>query len=281
MIKCGMCRLFATMANHPIDSHPLLSGAPQSLFKQSHVDKKRPQGDGWGVGWFERGRPHVFKSAKAMYRDKKNIAIAEKRANGKVVIGHVRWASNPLKLKRDELIGPTHTQPFVHGPWLFAHNGTLFIPKEVAAQLGPWKKYVKGKNDSEVLFYWLLKHVAPEPTPANVRWAIRGLHRIWESCKKSYPIHPYPFHGLNWVLTNGRTLVALCYADPRGFGRSKALCNKKECYYQLRKRVSSNYVWVASEPLDLEPGWQTFRHGELLMATRHGSRIVSHSTKVL
>ena len=85
-------------------------------------------------------------------------------------------------------------------------------------QFGPWKKYIKGKNDSEVLFYWLLKHLQGSKNPPQaIRQAIRGIHRIWETCKKSYPIHPYPYHGLTWVLTNGKILLAFCYTDPRGF----------------------------------------------------------------
>ena len=51
-----------------------------------------------------------------------------------------------------------HTQPFSFGRWLFAHNGTLFIPREVREALGPLGRPIKGNNDSEVLFYWLMKH---------------------------------------------------------------------------------------------------------------------------
>jgi len=216
-----------------------------------------------------------------MYRDKKAVRQAAERVQGKTLVGHVRWASNPLKLRHSELIGQAHTQPFTHGQWLFAHNGTLYIPKEVAAELGPWKKYIKGKNDSEVLFYWLLKHFARRPAPAAVRQAIRGIHRIWAGCKKSYPLHPYPYHGLNWVLTNGRVLYAFCYSDPRGFGKSKALCNRRECYYQLRYRMDTGSVLVASEPLDRAPGWKGFRHGELLICRPQGKRIISRRIKVL
>jgi predicted glutamine amidotransferase len=292
-----MCRLFGAISNHSIDAPHLLSGAPQSLLKQSHIDRKRPQGDGWGAGWFEGGKPRVLKSSRPMYRDRKRVRLAGARAKGNVLIGHVRWASNPLKLQRAELIGLPHTQPFVHGKWLFAHNGTLFIPKEVAARLGPWKKYLQGKNDSEVLFYWLLKHLfssSPRRKPGSsdvnasgfrltttgmtdvaqaVRQAIRGLHEVWETCKKSYPIHAYPYHGLNWVLSDGKTLIAFCYSDPKGFGKSKALCNTRERYYQLRRQITKDHVLVASEPIDVAAPWENFRHGELLIAQQSGQRL--------
>jgi predicted glutamine amidotransferase len=56
------------------------------------------------------------------------------------------------------LIGLAHTQPFTYKNWLFAHNGTLLIQREVRAELGPLEKQIQGNNDSEVLFYWLMKH---------------------------------------------------------------------------------------------------------------------------
>src|SRR5690348_16568086 len=151
-----MCRLFALLSSEPVSSEPWLHRPSRSLLALSHIDKKRLQGDGWGVGWFRNSHPSLVKSAAPMYRDGNKVRQAARKANSRAIIGHVRWASNPLKLKRGELIGTVHSQPFSHGKWLFAYNGTLYIPKEVAAALGPWKKYIKGKNDSEVLFYWLL-----------------------------------------------------------------------------------------------------------------------------
>jgi predicted glutamine amidotransferase len=277
-----MCRLIGSISTAKMNATKLLCTAPQSLLRQSHVDRRRKQGDGWGAGYFEHGQPKLIKSPRPMYREKKRVEGAARKVKGRVLIAHVRWASNPLKLKRRDLIGLAHTQPFIHGRWLFAHNGTLYIPREVTAALGSWKKYIKGKNDSEVLFYWLLKHLARTKNPARaVRSAIRGLHRIWDGCKKSYPIHPYPYHGLNWVLSDGHTLMAFCYTDPHGFGKSKALCDRRQCYYQLRRRVTPEGVLVASEPLDQEAGWKSFRHGELLIARRQRRRIVSRSVKVL
>jgi glutamine amidotransferase len=181
-----------------------------------------------------------------------------------VVVGHVRWASNPLKLKPAELIGMAHTQPFVYKNWLFAHNGTLLIPNEVRAELGPLAREIKGNNDSEVLFYWLMKYEAYR-SPANIRRAIRGLDALWKTCRKKYPLYKYAYHGLNWVLTNGKVLIAMCYVNPGGFGKAKALCRRGEPYYQLRyKRDSSGWV-VASEPLDHDPAWKSFRHGQILV----------------
>jgi predicted glutamine amidotransferase len=276
-----MCRLFGAISNHPFDAQDLLYGAPRSLFVQSRIDRKRPQGDGWGVGWFAKGKPHALKSSRPMYQERTLVQRAGKRARGRVIVGHVRWASNPLKLKRAELIGLPHTQPFVHGKWLFVHNGTLFIPKEVAAALGAWKKYLRGKNDSEVLFYWLLKHLQGKTNAAQaVRQAIQGIHRVWETCRKSYPIHKYPYHGLNFVLSDGNTFIVLCYTDPNGFGKAKALGNSQEPYYQLRRQVKDDHILVASQSIDPEEGWERFRHGELLIAKRRGKLVTAKKVQL-
>src|SRR6185437_6135964 len=115
----------------------------------------------------------------------------------------VRWASNPMKLPKSEVIGLVHTQPFVHGRWLFAHNGTLYIPREVRAALGDWNQWIQGNNDSEVLFYWLLKHLPfllDSPSSGapigrivrGVRQSLNDLDAIWRKCRKNYPIYKFP-----------------------------------------------------------------------------------------
>src|SRR5260221_14457878 len=106
-----MCRLFGVISTLSIDAPYLLCDAQQWLLRQSDVDHRRKQGDGWGVGWFEGSKPKIAKSPQPMYRDKARVRTAANRANGNILIGHVRWASNPLKLKRNELIGTIHSQP--------------------------------------------------------------------------------------------------------------------------------------------------------------------------
>jgi predicted glutamine amidotransferase len=271
-----VCRLFGILSLDPIQSSYYLNDAPQSLLHQSNVDEKRKQGDGWGIGWFEGKRPQIFKSPQPIFSDLERVQSAVKKSKGNVLLGHVRWASNPLKLPRHELIGMTHTQPFSQGPWLFVHNGTLFIPREVKAELGSWAKYVKGKNDSEVLFYWLLKtviHGSQKSYAARLKASFRQLDKIWQGCKNRYPIYRYPYHGLNWVLTNGQELLSFCYVDPRGFDKGKALCHSGQPYYQLQVKMTDRNVILASESLDQTPGWKPLEHGRLLVAKKTGRRL--------
>jgi predicted glutamine amidotransferase len=319
-----MCRLFGAISLRPLNPAAFLTESLLSLLTQSRVDPKRLQGDGWGIGWFSGDRPRIDKSPRPLYRDAARLRQAVRRSGGNALLGHVRWASNPMKLPRRELIGLPHTQPFMweptfakatvgtrparrsfsEGGWLFVHNGTLYIPREVKAKLGPWARFVKGKNDSEVLFYWLLKHIYSLPplwgkvrmggpltltlshkgrgsTVAAVRAAVKGLHQIWRDCRKKYPLYPYPYHGLNWVLTNGRVLMAFCYADPRGFGKSRALCAKDQPYYQMQLQQTDQSLTVASEPLDPGTPWTPLRHGELVIARPQGAKLSVKRQRIL
>jgi len=297
-----MCRFFATISTSTIDAGYLLQTASQSLLYESRVRRKELQKDGWGVGWFERGRPQIYKSPNPIYKDFASphpspLGRGRSEAAGEAqttiagirrrcLVGHVRWASNPLKLPKNHLIGRVHSQPFSFGSWLFAHNGTLLIPKEVREALGPLGQYIKGNNDSEVLFYWLMKHLLPSSprrkpgsrrldwVPASagmtalvsrIRKSISELDTIWQSCRNKYPLYKYPYHGLNWVLTNGKILIAMCYVNPGGFGKAKALIRRQEPYYQLRYKHDASGWMVASEPLDHDPLWKCMRHGQILV----------------
>src|SRR5690242_18728564 len=98
-----MCRLFGTLSTHPVSASYYLENAPQSLLVQSTADAKRKQGDGWGIGWFEENEPMVFKSPRAIYRDAEALKKAAQKTHGTALVGHIRWASNPLKLPKREL----------------------------------------------------------------------------------------------------------------------------------------------------------------------------------
>jgi predicted glutamine amidotransferase len=287
-----MCRLFAALGSSLPQPSYFVHKAPQSLLHQSAADKKRLQGDGWGVGWFKEGVPQVRKSPAAMYDDRALVQRATRQMSGSALLGHVRWASNPLKLGKSELIGLAHTQPFVYQNWIFAHNGTLFIPKEAAAALPrQWSSLVQGRNDSEVLFYWLMQFLYPllenNPSPsaevvaAFVRESLESLDDVWKSCRASYPLHKHPYHGMNILLTNGETLISWSLVDPDGFGKAKALCNPKQPYYQLQRQVTKKSVIIASEPLDPKKKWEPFKHGELLIANLHGNTLKLEINRIL
>jgi len=265
-----MCRLFACLSLREQNPAWPFINAPRSLLAQSHRNPKRKQPDGWGIGWFEKDQPRIFKSPRALFRDRRSLTAACRAAHGSTLVGHIRSASNPTGLSKHQLIGKKHTQPFRQGPWIFAHNGTLNIPKEVKVHLGPWASFVKGNNDSEVLFYWILKTVATKKGRPDrlVKRSLDRLDKIWKSCREKYPKLTHPFYGLNWVLTDGEMLLSFCYEKPEGFGPARANLAKRQPAFQLQFYRDKDSVWVASEPLTAKNKWRPFKHGQLLMARR-------------
>jgi len=279
-----MCRLFSRFSIEPQGIAEPLKEGPFSLVRLSTKDSKRLQSDGWGVGWFGRGIPRVLRSSGRIYCESARVTQAVKTVFSPTTLGHIRRASNPLKLPKKALSSLQNSQPFRHGPWLFCHNGTLSIPREVKAELGSWKRFVKSKNDSEVLFYWVLKTVmsARSGTPAaRLKKSMQQLDAIWQRCKSAHPDLRYPYHGLNWVLTDGGILLAFCYANPEGFKQGVALGHKKQPYFALQIRQSRESIDVASEAWDTDSRWEALGHGVLLVVKRRRNRLHSQRFPIL
>jgi len=139
-----MCRLFGSRTRDRGGvSHELFHGA-NALRVQS-----REHPDGWGVGWYEGGVPRVIRSLTPAHGD----ADFEKLSHfvaARTVLAHVRKASIGK-------VAPENTHPFQHGPWLFAHNGT--VPDWERAR-GPLEALIdpglrselRGETDSERCF---------------------------------------------------------------------------------------------------------------------------------
>ncbi len=114
-----MCRLFGQHAHQGFDSAQPLCSADNALRFQSH---RHPHG--WGIGWWEDGLPRVRRGILPAHSDDAFLA-AGRELRAPVVVAHVREAS--VGEVRDE-----NTHPFQHGPWLFAHNGTVARFRDVA-----------------------------------------------------------------------------------------------------------------------------------------------------
>jgi len=153
-----MCRFIGYLSRTPVRADWHLVRADHALVHQSHCDCSGERHlDGWGVGYYLGEAPVVAWSAHPASQDLK-FQVASRSICARAVIAHVRAASvgsNTL----------TNTHPFSHGPWLFAHNGTLRPFEPVAAtmiQEIPPALFARrrGSTDSELIFYWLLARMA-------------------------------------------------------------------------------------------------------------------------
>ncbi|MCH7585748.1 MAG: class II glutamine amidotransferase [Acidobacteria bacterium] len=149
-----MCRLYGITGNQPAPVECALVEAQNALLHQSILDSRGVANrDGWGIGVYQHGAPTVYKSARAAAHDVEFRNTAE-RVVSRNVIAHIRAATVGSS-------GLDNTHPFQHGPWLFAHNGTLTGFEKLEPQLEAevpdhLLRQQQGETDSELMFLWLL-----------------------------------------------------------------------------------------------------------------------------
>jgi glutamine amidotransferase len=268
-----MCRFWAVHADRAVSPAEALHASPTSLAAQSRRDRAGDHHrDGWGIGWYADGRPHVVRGVLPACDDPQFAATA-KSLSSSVFVAHIRDAS----------VGPVREEnchPFTHGPWLFCHNGTIekferlrtSFERETPAELRAARR---GDTDSEHLFLWLLGGLAREgyavtdPHEAGPRERVdteglygvlhESLRRLLGRCAASQTDEPT---GLNLVLTDGRVLAAV------RFGRT--------LWTQSRAAPSAERpaIVVASEPTDGVGPWREADDRSILTIDAAGRLLV-------
>lgn len=268
-----MCRLLGLLSARNESAEPWLVRSDRSLLAQSNVSPETAQSDGWGVAWFENGgRARVEKGVGGAYEatERDRFLTAARDARGSLVVGHLRHASNPLELPRERLIAPENSQPFENHTTVFAHNGSIPFPNETRPFLGVYEPKVRGVNDSEVLFWLLVRNTQEtgDPLVGYLR-SVEDLVRVWQGLKRP-PIPP--FSGLNVLYSRGPDeLWAFClWTGDHGTG----LFDTGRRYYEMTYRETPHSVLVGSEPFDREPGaWRSLSSGHYLVARRRGEHV--------
>lgn len=251
-----MCRLFGQLTPAAETAAPYLADSDFSLLAQSHAAPDNQQKDGWGIGWFHGGEAVVAKSPGFAFAEKDAFGNSARRAVSQAVVGHIRAASNPRGIPRDQLITMDNTQPFTDGRWVFAHNGTLNIPLEVADALGPLKAKLRAQNDSEVYFWQWVKHAERLGDPVKAFAAcVEEDWRLWERCKDKHADKPAPYSALNAVVSDGASLYALCHKATAGLATS-AIFTPAQPWQVMSYCHRDGRVVVGSEPLDARPDWK-------------------------
>lgn len=264
-----MCRMFAVLSSEPVPAYRYFKETEFSLYRQAETGD---QGDGWGIGYYSNGSLTVHKSEKALYEDPGFDSITRPiRSN--LFIAHVRKASNPKHLPRSELISQENSQPFYHSGLLFVHNGTLFIPDQVLASLGERRQLVKGVNDSEVLFAYLLQCI---DSCGSVEKAFGRIEAgLWDIQRRSGASDRTPYKGLNIMFSDGKRL----YAYERYLGDAgRAICSETPVF-QLQYRLTDDEFVLASERLTAD-GWEHLPNNCLLEAEIVGGKPVIEVMKL-
>jgi len=272
-----MCRLFGVASVKEVAAEKYLLEVECSLYAQA---VKGEQGDGWGVAWYDNGSPRIIKSEKPVYEERGRFEEATRRAFSKIIIAHVRKASNPRNLPREMIIGLEHTQPFQYGDRVFGHNGVIRIPDEVMEFLGDYRKIIKGNNDSEVYFALLMKEW---DRLGDLVEALRSLEEIlWKALRKSNKNYEHPFSSLNAIFSDGEKLYAYNrYAEEEKLKRLKSLCYGDTPYYIMTYLVEGDRLIVSSEILWKTDEWKKLGNGMLLTAWIEDGKLKHRVDKVL
>lgn len=240
-----MCRLFAQVAPQPASARELLIDTEFSLLRQADADPKNPQKDGWGLAWFgAAGEAHVVKSGCPAPDEHTRFTCAADEARSVVVLGHIRAASEGVG------IDDARAHPFTDEGWVFAHNGTLFIRREVAAVLGPRRERLQTDSDSEIYFQQFMKHLAASNDPsAAFEACIIENWRLWDICRSRYPKLEAPYSSLNAIASDGKGIHALCHAAHRGLA-AHAVCHPDQPWSVMSFATRGKRFVLASEGVD-------------------------------
>ncbi len=237
-----------------------------SLFAQSKADPKRLQGDGWGIGYYVNDAPLLVKSQKPIYTERDRFVSVVKGATSKLMVAHIRSASNPRGLPREKIISIENSQPFMYGNYIFAHNGTVNIPDEVTSCLNEWRGRLKGFNDSEVYFWYIMREMENGATfPEALQTFAETLSDLWQRNRHKYPNKKRPYVGLNTILSDGKRLYAYCKYEKEDESR-QSLCFGDQPAFQMSYLIKPESLIVSSEKTNREEDWKTLRSGQLMIA---------------
>ncbi|MGC2289992.1 MAG: class II glutamine amidotransferase [Thermoplasmata archaeon] len=269
-----MCRLLGVLSPEVISSRLWLLDAERSLFVQSNASPETAQKDGWGIGWFdEEGRIHLQKGTHGAFepREKEHYRLIAGSARSQNLIGHLRHASNPMNLPREQLLSLVNSQPFEDGQTLFGHNGSIPLPMETRKKLGSLDAKVQGVNDSEVLYWLIQKHYRDSGDPLQAFVAARqDLVTVWE--ENGRPAGG-PWSGLNVLFAplQDELWAFCCYEGEHGHN----LCDDGQPYYQMSYQESPTGLVVGSEPFDSHrENWNALPNGQFLRGRIHNGRVL-------
>jgi len=249
-----MCRLYALHASEPTRVECSLVHAQNALMAQSRGDEEGlMHGHGWGVADYPDGVPMVERQTWAAFKGE-HFAKKAARVYARTVVAHVRRAT----------VGPPateNTHPFIHGRWIFAHNGT--VPNFAAVRdlmledIDPANRAdIHGTTDSEHVFHYLLSLWAANPQIDLLETLRIGLNHVVDWCQSVDPDAPI---GLNVILTDGENVVgsrlgrSLWFLERDGVFTCD-ICGKPHTHHDPKAVYRS--AEVASERITPEPGWK-------------------------
>lgn len=260
-----MCRLYGFRANEPTRVECSLVHAQNALMEQSRLDQEGlTHGHGWGVAEHPDGVPFVEKQAWAAYHGE-HFRKTAARVYAKTVIAHVRRATVGSP-------GLENTHPFVHGVWLFAHNGTVpnfeQVRHRLLEALDPLhRNEIEGTTDSEHVFRYVMTLWQREPGRSLLETLREALEQViaW-----SREIDPDRKISLNVLWTDGARMVgsrlnrSLWYLEREEVVTCE-ICGRSHVHHDTKQPYRA--VEIASEPITHER-WLAVPNGTVFAVDR-------------
>ena len=207
--------------------------------------------DGWGLVTFdEDNKPRISKSVHAAFGDHQFDELAKSVAT-RTLVAHVRQASVGRKAL-------ANSHPFVHGRWIFAHNGTLegfsvrkgplldAIPDDLLQTIG-------GDTDSELVFLFWLSQLRARAGDLDKFFDVNTITAAFQQTIKAprsagFPLRMEQESKFNFVATDGRLLAATRWGHSltwlERWGNNIAGAGD----YALHDANDFRAVYIASEP---------------------------------
>jgi predicted glutamine amidotransferase len=265
-----MCRWMA-WHGQPILIEELLFKPRHGLVDQSlhsRMGAETTNGDGFGLGWYGAGEgPGIYRSVAPAWGDE-NLRHLAGHIESPLFLAHVRATSGTA-------IQESNCHPFLHGRWLFVHNGVVnefaTVRRDLMLAMDPELfPMIRGSADSEVLFHLALSFGLEEDPIAALERTI-GLveataaeHGIDRAIQASIGV------------SDGNSLWAVRYSTE---GRSRTLFVSADAHSikqlhpdnpRLQRLRDADRI-VVSEPLaDLVGAWHELEESSALVVTPDG-----------
>jgi predicted glutamine amidotransferase len=229
-----MCRMLG-IKNFSYTKHKRLIEGFFDLAREGKVPPGNEPGhlDGWGLGFYRKGKAEVFKSGRSILKEKEKF-FGKLRQIGRstILIAHLRksaWQDTSTK---------ANSHPFKFKNYIFAHNGTIFDYKKLAKKIPGTLRPLPKSLDSEVM----LRGIAAElqnPSKTRLKDVLAGLRKT------------YKHSSLTCLFSDGSKLQAF-----REYTRLPR-------YYTLYLSKSRGSNVLCSEPLTKTLFWQPLTPNKL------------------
>lgn len=269
-----MCRLFAFHSKITSQVHSSLVSADNTLHDLS---EKHP--DGWGVGYYVEGTPHLVKSTDCAMEDQLFHKVSGV-VSSHTVVAHIRKAT-----QGDQTILNSH--PFQYGKWIFAHNGNI---KDFASKRSDLvklidhdlKRFILGTTDSEIIFYIILTELKKNFNLQDNNIPLTNMKDIIQvAIDKIIPICGLPTHKndpvptenyFSFILTNGKNIIGFNGGQDFYFCTHKSKCPEKEtcshyvksCENPVQSGQEISHLIFSSEKISGPNIWTTLKAGQLV-----------------